>query len=467
MKKYKFPKRGSINSDHLIELESLLNSEKNVDSVTKIPNQIKAFHCGEILLKHINKNNLQGGFSIIQVMNLHQSYIYGDFQNLNVWKKIIEIIDSCLSPQGYLAIVNLGIVIHSWGNNIEKDFKLTLKQIREKLLLLETGSIFLETSINLPITTDIGYLIYPNDCGQQESFFPVTCFTAMTISDVYCVDKKSYLSRYHHSLAKKAELKIKTEKKLILSILKNDIKLFIQPVFDLLTNQIIGIESSFRCMNSAFSGRENSEYVSVIENSKYILDFTKYSFNNLVDFIHKNKCLLSKDLKIYFKIPEAVFKWDNFTLINMIEKAIRNIPELPTFLVIEISESAYFVKTISNEIRCTLIKIKRLKIQILINNFGRGYGALKLLTSNIPDIIKLDRKLTRDICNQRLDSTFMKSLIYAAKLSKFIIIAKGVETKKQKMLLLHYGIRFGQGNNLSKPLSEKDFLKYISEFKRL
>lgn len=464
MRKYKFPRRDGIDNKYLTELEALLNSQKNIDSGTLFPDQIKAFQCGQILLKHINKNNLQGGFCLLQIMNLNRSYIYGGAdKNQNVWKQIMEIIASCLPAQSYISRVSLGVAIHYWGQDIENNFKATLEKIKNKLLI-DNASFVNETAIHMPIITRIGYLIYPDDCGYKDSFKPITCYAAMTSSDIEPVNKSSYFRRFDHDFLNKVNQRFESEKKLIDAILNGGFELFYQPVIDLVNHKIISAESLLRWKSPGLSQNRNDEYIPIIENSKYITSFTEYTFEALTDFIERNYHLLPIDFRISFNLSQSVFKWENFQLVEMIENAINTFPYLPNVLIIEITESAYFSKSISDEVLSSLMQIKELGIQIAIDDFGSGYGALKLISSNIPDIIKLDKEVTKEICNTQEDSTFLKSLIYAASLSKFKIIAEGIETNQQQTLMLYYGIRFAQGYNFSKALNEKDFLQFLNDY---
>ncbi len=94
--------------------------------------------------------------------------------------------------------------------------------------------------------------------------------------------------------------------------------------------------------------------------------------------------------------------------------------------------------------------LKKLGIRIAIDDFGRDYSSLSILTSLDFDVIKIDRvfvdKITMPI-NREIITMVQKIALSNGK----VVIAEGVETKAQAEALHEMGIDCHQGYYYSKP----------------
>jgi EAL domain-containing protein (putative c-di-GMP-specific phosphodiesterase class I) len=204
------------------------------------------------------------------------------------------------------------------------------------------------------------------------------------------------------------------------------------------------------------------DYICIIENSRYITDFTQQAFYKIIAFFNKNRSLIPPDFQLSFNVSPAVFRWPKFNLAKMVEDEVDKDPDLASHLTIEITESAYTNKIISDIAIKSLCQLDELGVKVSIDDFGSGYGALKLLSSNIPKCIKLDRELTTEFCSSDIsEQSYIKSLVHTVNISGLSVIAEGIETLGQKEFLIKNGIFYGQGYLYSKPLPEKEFMTYL------
>lgn len=93
-----------------------------------------------------------------------------------------------------------------------------------------------------------------------------------------------------------------------------------------------------------------------------------------------------------------------------------------------------------------------------IDDFGSGYAGLRLLTDLMPNIIKIDMGLVRDIDKTRPKQAAVKGIIATAQELDISVIAEGVESLSEVEWLEEHGIELMQGYFFSKPL----FVRLIS-----
>ena len=102
-------------------------------------------------------------------------------------------------------------------------------------------------------------------------------------------------------------------------------------------------------------------------------------------------------------------------------------------------------------------------IRFSIDDFGTGYSALKLL-NNLPlSAIKIDRSFIRDMAERKADSALAHSIITIGHDAGLKVIAEGVETYEQFLLLRALSCDQIQGYYFSKPVASEEILKLLND----
>lgn len=96
-------------------------------------------------------------------------------------------------------------------------------------------------------------------------------------------------------------------------------------------------------------------------------------------------------------------------------------------------------------------EMKEQGFRIAIDDLGAGHSGLIMLASCIPDYIKLDMALIRDIHEEPRKQHIVRSMVGLASQVESRIIAEGVETKQELETLMRLGIRFIQGYLFARP----------------
>lgn len=86
-----------------------------------------------------------------------------------------------------------------------------------------------------------------------------------------------------------------------------------------------------------------------------------------------------------------------------------------------------------------------------IDDFGAGYAGLNLLADFIPDLVKLDLDLIRDIDKDKTRHAIARHLTRLGHDLGIQIIAEGVETRAERDALRDMGIDLFQGFYFARP----------------
>jgi EAL domain-containing protein (putative c-di-GMP-specific phosphodiesterase class I) len=110
--------------------------------------------------------------------------------------------------------------------------------------------------------------------------------------------------------------------------------------------------------------------------------------------------------------------------------------------------------------------LRELGCKVLIDDFGTGYSNLAQL-KNLPlDRIKIDRSLVGDMANDANDAAIITAVTSMAHSLGLEVVAEGVETAEQLMMLQQLGCAYGQGFHFARPLPPEDCVALLEAASR-
>jgi EAL domain-containing protein (putative c-di-GMP-specific phosphodiesterase class I) len=121
----------------------------------------------------------------------------------------------------------------------------------------------------------------------------------------------------------------------------------------------------------------------------------------------------------------------------------------PRQIVLEITETS--VISDSEHLRRLSREFQGHGFGLALDDFGAGHSGLVTLVHCMPDFIKLDQALVRDIHRHPYRQQLVKALVAFASSVDTTLIAEGVESWSELTVLLRLGIRHAQGFLVAPP----------------
>ena len=95
--------------------------------------------------------------------------------------------------------------------------------------------------------------------------------------------------------------------------------------------------------------------------------------------------------------------------------------------------------------------VRRIGSRVALDDTGTGFASLSLLLEVAPELIKLDRAMTRDIDSDPVRRALARALVTFGNEVGAEVIAEGIETAAELAVLIDLGIAYGQGFHLARP----------------
>jgi EAL domain-containing protein (putative c-di-GMP-specific phosphodiesterase class I) len=90
-------------------------------------------------------------------------------------------------------------------------------------------------------------------------------------------------------------------------------------------------------------------------------------------------------------------------------------------------------------------------VHLAIDDAGAGFASLRHVLRLEPDLIKLDKSITRSIDTRLRHQSLAAALLTFARGTSASIVAEGIETAEELATLKRLGVPYGQGYYLGRP----------------
>ncbi len=228
--------------------------------------------------------------------------------------------------------------------------------------------------------------------------------------------------------------------------LENDeITYFVQPVFDLNTDQPVGVEALLRWVAPDGQVRLPEAFLDIMT-ANYKKDMRPPI--NAANRLANTFTALDPPLFCAWNISSSFLRRSVSDNTGWLDELLMDVD--PKLMVFEIVESAVIDNP--EKTKLLLTKLRDAGVRVALDDFGTGLSNLERLMEYPVDIVKIDRSFV-----QRLDSGakpgILKGLVAMSQQLGFDIIAEGVETQWQLDVLRQIGIPKAQGHFLGRPNS--------------
>ena len=245
---------------------------------------------------------------------------------------------------------------------------------------------------------------------------------------------------------------------------QDEFLLHYQPKINLASGAITGAEALIRWRDPEFGLVRPEQFVSIAEECGLIVPIGRWV---LREACRQVKSWLDSGLRavpVAVNISAAEFRHEGF--LDGVALILKEVGLLPHYLELELTESI-----LMNDARLLITLLNSLKemgVQIAVDNFGKGYSSMSYMRRLPIGTLKIDQSFVHDIVVDADDASIVTAVIGMGKTLNQRVIAEGVETKAQLVLLQAWQCDEGQGFHFGYPVPAEDFAQLlVSENKAL
>ena len=231
-----------------------------------------------------------------------------------------------------------------------------------------------------------------------------------------------------------------------------NMKMVYQPLVSMKANEVVGFEALLRVSTDTGLTISPQAIINVAEKRQLIFELGHQILFEVSHFIKRMSDAGIKDKHVAVNISGLQILREEF--VDAVHRIIQTVGIDPHSLEFEITESVLLDNL--DIVNQKLNQISQLGISIALDDFGTGYSSLSRIRDMNLDIVKIDKYFIDRIETLSYDQLITGDIISMSHKLGLIVVAEGVETKKQWDYLKETKCDVVQGYYFSKPLDEED-----------
>ena len=250
-----------------------------------------------------------------------------------------------------------------------------------------------------------------------------------------------------------AELEMKTS--LAQAIENDELVLHYQPLIDLASGKIRGVEALIRWEDPSRGMISPALFIPVAEETGLIKDIGIW-------VVHKAASDLARwremGFDLYCSVNVSGRQLDDEFFADRFIEAVHAGGVDGTAIVVELTESV-----LANDgVPEVFDRLHEEGFRIALDDFGTGYSSFQYLQSFDIDLIKIDRSFVSALGTDQ-DAGVVEAVLDVASRVGATTVAEGIEETSQARLLRQMGVNMGQGYYFARPLPEDKLIKYLED----
>lgn len=305
----------------------------------------------------------------------------------------------------------------------------------------------------LHLSACLGALFGPGECGTPESYLQGANIALRHAQE----QGPDQLRFYAPEMQDKALRKMDTESRLRNAIRDNELHLALQPIFAIGEEPVLtGFEALLRWKPADRDWVSPAEFIPIAEQTGLILPIGQWVLEQSCNVL-ASWATTFPDSGLSISVNLSARQFSNPDLVQNIFDCIQSSGISPSLLKLEITESDVMTNP---EITVQKLRLmKELGVAILVDDFGTGYSSMSYLQRFPIDTLKIDRSFVTQL-DQHANRVIVRTIVNLAHSLGLSVVAEGIESERQYLILKEMGCEFAQGFHFSRPI----FLDQVEGF---
>ena len=308
----------------------------------------------------------------------------------------------------------------------------------------------------LALTASAGIALYP---VHAQTAADLLSHASMALRSILGSKVSSY-AFYSPEMSHNLEAYSQIIEEMKQSLENRDFFLVYQPLLSLKTGQLIGCEALLRWMHPVRGLVPPLDFIPVAESTGFIHELGPWILDEACRQVRAWQNEFGFSIKVSVNIsPEQFMRTD---LLQQVWDSVAKHSLRPDQLELEMTETLLMSDT--ERTLGIMREFQRHGLQISIDDFGTGYSSLAYLSKFNANVLKVDRAFVNGMVTNTSDLAVVRAIVSMAKRLDYQVVAEGVETLEQLVLLIEMECDAIQGFGFSRPLPAADFAQFYLEY---
>ncbi len=263
---------------------------------------------------------------------------------------------------------------------------------------------------------------------------------------------------FESSMQAVAQERIHLEIDLAEALAGNQFFLVYQPMLDLVTEDIVGVEALIRWRHPVAGEMPPDSFIPLAEDNGLIVPIGQWV---LEQACAQGAAWAALGYELNLSVNVSARQLERAEFVEEVREVLLASGLSPAALTLEITETALMRNPEATA--ALLAALKDLGVRIAVDDFGTGYSSLAYLRQFPVDSLKIDRTFISNLARSSEAHALAHTLIQLGKALGLETLAEGVEDHNQVVQLQREGCDLAQGFLFARPLGAEGFERYLKD----
>ncbi|MDF9620025.1 EAL domain-containing protein [Pseudomonas entomophila] len=298
------------------------------------------------------------------------------------------------------------------------------------------------------ISASIGISLFPSDALSAEQLLRNADSALFKAKG----NGRACYALYTEELTAHAQQRVETAGELRRALEQQELRVFFQPVHDLFTSRMIGVETLVRWQHPTRGLVPPGEFIPIAERTGLIAEIDAWvlgqACRQMVQWQTEGRVLEFVAVNISSRL------FNQRELYRQVADVLHDTGLDPALLELEVTESA-----VMEDPEVALEQMHRLRelgLNLAIDDFGTGYSSLLRLKRLPVQKLKIDQGFVAGLPHDDDDIAIVRVIIALARSMGMQVHAEGIEQAEQARFLLEQQCQMGQGYWFGRPVPAQE-----------
>ena len=250
------------------------------------------------------------------------------------------------------------------------------------------------------------------------------------------------------------------------AIERKQIQLHYQPIISLETGHLAGFEALARWNHNGRGAISPTQFIPLAEETGLVGQLSHSLFREACEQMRRWREQFPLRQDCFISVNVSSKQVSHGGLIDELDKVLEESGLEPQYLRLEITETALVENT--RAASHTLAQLKKRRIKLCLDDFGKGFSSLNYLHRFPIDVLKIDRSFVRRLGanhgndhHKKRPYEIVRTIVALAQILGMQVVAEGVEISDQLNVLKDLGCEFGQGFLFSAAVEATDAVRFF------
>ena len=229
-----------------------------------------------------------------------------------------------------------------------------------------------------------------------------------------------------------------------------DFVLCYQPVLDLDTRQVVGVEALLRWRHPTRGVVQPADFIPIAEESGLIVPIGRWVLEQACRQVVAWRDVSPDGQELTVSVNVSARQLQHPDFVHDVRVALDAAALDPRKLVLEITEGVVIGDHVV--VGEMLEALQLMGVRLALDDFGIGYSSLSMLEALPFDALKLDRVFVSRLGASRSSASLVHAIADLGAALELDVVAEGIENEQQATELRRFGVRRGQGSYFATPL---------------